>query len=498
MRLCRTGAQAVLVSRLLREGISNSYVFIQIDPESGVLQTEDGEPILDGSGSPITVGNTAVIGTTDGWEGPVPNDLAIAFKLKDGINEGFIVRANFDAYDDADAISQVDTGDGVISVFNPKSLRLTVEILDKVSQQVLYRAVGAVHPDSVDEFGQTRYIGDVAGDVFEFLPGNLPTAGYEAALSDSTMGVMADGTRLFIRQAVAPFTFVDTAYTNTELDAAVSALQFSNEDFGYLMGGGTRSVPLLARLISLAYQTETLLAIDVPSEYTEDEAIAFVTGLNVDNALASCYWTPLKCDEPLNGGKQSWGSSGVQIGLRCARNARINSLGFAPKNNPVAGKDWPLPRTGISQLRTQSPNQLSALAKAKINPVIYDKFSDGGRYTFRDSLTMARTLISKKKLITVAEMSAHLNQVVVRIVKDHLQKGMTVAIARSKAQITRLCENAEASGWLVPSRDPQMGGATFTLEIKPNEARSADWMDVRFAVSFDGVARVVIIEQTIA
>jgi hypothetical protein len=110
---------------------------------------------------------------------------------------------------------------------------------------------------------------------------------------------------------------------------------------------------------------------------------------------------------------------------------------------------------------------------------------------------MARTLISKRKLISVAEMSAHLNQMVVRIVKDYIQKGMTVAIARSRAQIERLCQNAEASGWLVPSRDPQMAGLTFVLELKPNESHPNDWMDVRFYVSFDGVARVAIIEQTI-
>jgi hypothetical protein len=263
------------------------------------------------------------------------------------------------------------------------------------------------------------------------------------------------------------------------------------------MGGGTQSVPLLTRLIDLSYHTETLLAIDVPSDKNEEDAITWVTALNIDNFLISCYWTPLKCDEILNGGKQSWGSSGAQIGLRCNRNARINSLGFAPKNNPIAGKDWPLPRSGITQLRTPTPNQLSALAKAKINPVILDKFSDGSRYVFRDSLTMARTLISKKKLISVAEMSAHLNQTVVRIGKDNIQKGMTVAIARCRAQIERLCQNAEASGWLVPSRDPQMLGLTYTLELKPNEAHPNDWLDIRFAVSFDGVARVVIIEQTI-
>jgi hypothetical protein len=487
----QNGAQQVLVSRLLRENVVNDFVVIQVDATAGALQTETGEPILDGAGAAITVGNTAIITTAASISTGFVDELAIAFKLKDGINEGFVVRANFDAYDDVDAWNDIHT------VFNPKSLRITIEILDKTSLQVLYRAVGAVNPDSVDEFNQSRYIGDLASDVFVFSAGNLPSASYQEALEDSTMGLMMDGTRLFVRKSVDPFNHVDTTYTNSEIDTAVNALRYTNEDFGYIMGGGTQSVPLLTRLIALSYHTETLLAIDVPSTKTEEEAITWVTSLNVDNFLISCYWTPLKCDEPLNGGKQSWGSSGAQIGLRCNRNARLNSLGFAPKNNPIAGKDWPLPRSGITQLRTPTANQLSALAKAKINPVILDKFSDGSRYTFRDSLTMARTLISKKKLNSVAEMSAHLNQMVVRIGKDHIQKGMTVAIARCRAQIERLCQNAEASGWLVPSRDPQMLGLTHVLEIKPNEAHPNDWMDIRFSVSFDGVARVLIVEQTI-
>lgn len=485
----QNGAQQVLVSRLVRETVTNDYVVIQVDAAASQVQDENGVNILDSLGATITVNNTAIISTNASLTG-FTGELAIAFKLLDGINEGFTVRANFDVYDDVDAY-------GVGNVLNPKSLRITIEILDKTSLQVLYRAVGAVHPESVDEFNQTRYIGDLASDVFVFTAGNLADATYQEAVEDSTMGVLADGTRLFIRQSVDPFNHINTTYTNSELDTAINALRYTNEDFGYIMGGGTQSEPLLTRLIALSYNAETLLAIDVPSDKTEEEAITWVTALNIDNFLISCYWTPLKCTEVLNGGKQSWGSSGAQIGLRCNRNARINSLGFAPKNNPIAGKDWPLPRSGITQLRTPSANQLSNLAKAKINPVILDKFSDGSRYTFRDSLTMARTLISKRKLITTAEMSAHMNQMVVRGIKDNLQKGMTVAIARSRAFIERLCQNAEASGWLVPSRDPLMLGLSFAIELIPNESRPNDWMDVRFYVSFDGVARVAIIEQTI-
>ncbi|HQZ60169.1 MAG TPA: hypothetical protein PLQ39_10880, partial [Acinetobacter sp.] len=50
----RNGAQQVLVSRLLRESVTNNYVVIQVDATAGALQTETGEPILDGAGDPIT------------------------------------------------------------------------------------------------------------------------------------------------------------------------------------------------------------------------------------------------------------------------------------------------------------------------------------------------------------------------------------------------------------------------------------------------------------
>ena len=39
-----------------------------------------------------------------------------------------MVRANFDAYDDVDKYVQVSDGEGGLIHFNPKSLRLTVEI----------------------------------------------------------------------------------------------------------------------------------------------------------------------------------------------------------------------------------------------------------------------------------------------------------------------------------------------------------------------------------
>lgn len=44
----QNGAQQVLVSRLLRENVVNDFVVIQVDANQGALQTETGEPILDG------------------------------------------------------------------------------------------------------------------------------------------------------------------------------------------------------------------------------------------------------------------------------------------------------------------------------------------------------------------------------------------------------------------------------------------------------------------
>lgn len=64
----------------------------------------------------------------------------------------------------------------------------------------------------------------------------------------------------------------------------------------------------------------------------------------------------------------------------------------------------------ITQTVKLRDQDLNALARAKINPVVYETYTGGGRYVFRDSLTCAGRRISLKKLIAVADMSTSIDE----------------------------------------------------------------------------------------
>jgi hypothetical protein len=117
---------------------------------------------------------------------------------------------------------------------------------------------------------------------------------------------------------------------------------------------------------------------------------------------------------------------------------------------------------------------------------------------FRDSLTSALVESSLKKLIAVADMSTSIDDAVTRFGKDVLQLPMEIAVKRTKDFLQTLFENAQASGWLVPSSEPGMNGAAFKYEVKPNEVRVYDTMDISYWLRYDGTVRQIVVTQTLS
>ena len=64
--------------------------------------------------------------------------------------------------------------------------------------------------------------------------------------------------------------------------------------------------------------------------------------------------------------------------------------------------------------------------------------------------------------------------------------------------LTLLFEGAEASGWLVPSDSPDMGGKAWKFDVRPNAIRPYDNMDVSYWLRYDGVARQIFVTQTLS
>ncbi len=380
---------------------------------------------------------------------------------------------------------------------------ITLRLRDK-DGFLLMEFTGGLDPAGLDDFGNSNYLPEVVAaqtDLLEVVVG----AGFTSVRpTDSGYGYDINGRQAW--HVSPPLNLFDEGghlYSVQQLQAARHKLQYTPYNYAYIMSGGTKSTAMLYQLMQLAYDTNRLLRFDVPGDLTPEGAIAFYEQLNVGTMLtpgnASSFWAPLKTDDPSGiNGKGYFGVSGLQCAYACSRNAQTNARGFAPKNYPIAGKAWPIRRTGIKQMYDLSNQELNELARSQINPVVHENFSGGGRYVFRDVLTGAQVESSLLKLNSVADMSTHIDDGVTRAGKDFMHLPMQIAIKRMKDYLQSYFEGAQASGWLVPSNDPSMDGKAFRYEVKPNDVRPYDRMDVSYWLRYDGVARQIFVTQTLS
>ena len=381
---------------------------------------------------------------------------------------------------------------------------LTLRIRDKEGE-LLYEFTGSLNPEAKDDYGNSAYLPDVASAQTDAVEITVGVTGVAAVVdvASAAYGYDANGQEKWAKSAVLVcFTEGGTAYTTQDYMAAREKLQFTPFNYAYLSSGGTQAPALLAQLAQLAFDTNRQLRFDIPGNLNPEAAIAFVEQLNMGASqtahLMHAFWAPLKSDDPTGvNPKGYFGTATLNIAYACGRNAQTNAKGFAPKNYVVAGREWPIRRARVTQTYSPRDQELNALAKAKINPVMYEVFTGGGRYVFRDSLTCALVESSLKKLISVADMSTSIDDAVTRAGKDMLQLPMDVAVKKMRDFLTTLFEGAEASGWLVPSSAPEMGGAAWKYDVRPNEVRPYDRMDCSYWLRYDGTVRQIFVTQTL-
>ena len=379
---------------------------------------------------------------------------------------------------------------------------ITLRLLD-ANDEKLMEFTGSLKRGALDDSGNSLYLPDVIEAQTDAL--KVLTGATEAIAVDSTAyGYDAEFREKWATSGVQLyFTEGGTAYTTDDYLRARDQLAGSPYGFAYIASGGSKAPALLAQLVRLSFDTNKQLRFDVPGSLAPDAAISFVEQLNLGASetahLVHAFWAPLKSADPTGiNGKDYFGTSTLNIAKACGRNAQVNAKGFAPKNYPIAGREWPVNRSGIVQTYTPNNQELNALARAKINPVIFESYTGGGRYVFRDSLTCAMVDSSLKKLIAVADMSTSIDDAVTRFGKDVLQLPMAIAVKRMRDFLTSLFEGAEASGWVVPSSDPAMGGAAWRFSVVPNEVRPYELMDVQYWVRYDGTARQIHVTHTLS
>jgi hypothetical protein len=367
------------------------------------------------------------------------------------------------------------------------STDVVLRISDPATGEVVREFAGSLDSAALDDFNSSQYLPDVAAMADESYIISV-AAGAVIPVTASCYGTDANGRAKWGTSvgAVVLFSEGTTGYTESDFIRCVNALVNGDLPFGYLISAGTQSVSLLTKLAEAAVDANTQFLYDVPGTLGKDAAIAFHRMLGFDSHLVQAYWAPIEAIDPLNGGRAIWGTSGLQAGMRAKRNAQRNAKGFAPKQYPIAGKDYPVQRAGMRKTVTLTDSDESELAKFHLNPVSNKNYGSGDLYVFTDQLTSARTDVSKRKLITVAERSVDLEWMVAAYCQQLIHLPLQEAVHKANAFFDHLSANAAASDWLRPAA--QLQGRSMAWEVTADENR-ADRIAVRYWASFDGNAR---------
>jgi len=452
------GAEMACVSRLVPAAAANQYMVFTTTPE-------------------LSEWSVAAV---------LPEAFLLAVKHLECFNDG--VKIGIHAVESS--VDPADNGD-----VPAPSNNVVIRLIDvKTGEQLFDDFEGSLVPDAKDESGMSIYLPVVASamtDMVEFTMGAI-----NAIPSDAPFyGTDENGNEKWLYATLNYFIEGGTSYTPTDYDAAIQRLYETDIGYGYLHAGGTANTSLLSKMANFAYEVNKPFPFDVPGDLSVDAAVTFMTNLNLDSHYPVAYWTPVTADDPLNGGKACIGASGLQIGMRCARNANTDANDVAPKHRPVAGSTFPLSRTGARQTRKLLTPDLEKLAKAKINPVCFETYASGSKLVFRDSLTCAKTT-GDKKLASVAEMSAAVDDSVTSYAKEVLQGPMEEAVEKVTQYIEKSFEALQTAGWFVPSA--ALKGAAYTATVIPNARYPKEKLDVRYNISYQGCARVITVGQTLS
>lgn len=378
---------------------------------------------------------------------------------------------------------------------------ITVRVLDS-ADVLLHEIRGSLTEGAVDEFGNSVYLPDVSESITDLLEWTIPT-GQTIDTTHDAYGRDASGNLKWTTSAVLTcFVEGGTAYTTTEYDLAVQRLRNAEIDYGYILGGGTRAIALITRLADLAFETNRQFLLDVPSDYSVAQAISFVESLGFSTVgrdhYPQIYYAPFKSLDILNGNIVAWGTSGAQAGFRCAKNAVTNAYGLSAKHQPIAGVRGNVGRTGYRQLAAHTnltEQDLSDLADARIIPVVYSNYADGSFYAFTDAITAANTKLAWRKLVTVAEMSSYVDEVVARYSRQLLMIDTKTGIQRLTDFLDSFFSNCYASDWLVDSDDPNVKPYEFVIRRSP--LRPASTLEVEYWLHYNGLVRQIKIQQVL-
>jgi len=464
----KKGAQEAVISRYQRPDAQVQYVAI-----SGIAST---------NGAVSSVTNTMTLAA---FVSGSQNNI-IKFDHKECFDEGIVVKINADvAYDDGG--------------YEVSSKMVTVKLVEVGTGVELYSFYGSLDPLATDAYGNSIFLSDVVANTTD----NVELVVAEDAEVETTAyyyGKDESGARIYSEETLIPYTAGTASLTSTEYDAGIDKLRHNQFFHRYFISAGEQSMYAVKAMGAIGIYMNRPFLVDVPVGKNVAQAAAWVASLmpELQSHFIHVYWTPLSAKNPLTGGKNEWGSSGLQVGYRCARNAVVDANGIPAMNEVIAGKDYPVDRSNITQLVTITDvedGDLTTLADARINPVIFETYNTGSAYVFRDSLTCVAGELSTK-LIAVSEMSSQIDDWLASESKAALQKPMLKAIRHITNFAEKLFTAVQTAEWITPS--VELDGSSFVFEASANPLRPYEKMDEKYSVHYDGTVRVVEMQQTIS
>jgi hypothetical protein len=522
----QAGAAGAVVQRLVGAGAAKKFGFIKFDggaafavnlasgQVSGVTVTAGGAGYATGqriefegnghgaAGTIVADGSGAItsVTVTDGGDGytsatarmaegglfgvsdAAPTDFDLYFDHEECFNDGLI----FSVHAAATPLVGAKVANRVINL----------RVIDPFSHETLFDITGSLDPDARDDYGNSAFISDVAETL---TGGNLRIVANATAsvLPDSAMyGRTVQGRdRWVTTPALVMFSEGATEYLPSDIGTAVSRLRGSQIPFGYLISGGTENVVLISELVKLADAKNLTLVVDIRGTLSASAAASYAASLAITTHLVELMWRPVECFDDRGGQRETWGAGGAAIGMRCARNANVNADGLARKNYPVAGFFNPMDMVAPRQITPLTDTDFEDLNGARINPVCFEVFSDGGRYVVRDSITCYPST-EFLGLSAVVDMATSLERQVAGYAGELKQLPMQEAISRMNRYLLKLLKAAQSAEWLVPST--KLGGAAFSIKVGPSAESPRDRVRIEFFASYDGTARQFVIQQRIA
>ena len=458
-----SGAREVVVSRLTVDSASNKYIVATVK--------------ADGSAIDYTVSAELPTG-----------EYLFAIRHHECFSDGLIISVHADISHNASGVLIANR-------------QFTVRLLDPQTQAKLYEYKGSTDKTALDDYGNSAYLPDVVSSRTDDVEFVVPSVSNNAIpVTCNAYGFDNNGFEKWSKSTpVIYFTEGGTGYTTQNYINARTALRGSAYAYGRIVTAGSQSPALILQMARLAYEVNKPLDVDVLGTLSKDEAIAFVDSLGIGGELAefvNYIYSPIMHDCPAGINKRVvFGTSAYHAARTCARNSVRNAYGFAPKQFPIAGKNYPLNRGRMVQIVALDEYALSDLAENKINPVAYETYSGGGSFVFLDSLTSVKKSSSFMRLQSVVDRKCDIEERITWIAKDALQLPMDEAIRITTRGVRMILEGADASRWLQASKD--LGGEKFAYQIVASEERPEDQMIINVGACFTGTNRQTFITLTI-